>query len=219
MTEYYKIKAWSIKKSMTGGEMRKMRESGFIPAVIYGGESGSNCASISIPAVAIEDYINKCKGQNGVVVVEHLSDVTPRKIKLTDDEIKKERSERCFIRGIQYHPVTDRPLHVEMQRIPEGGDGRLRIRVKVKEKNYTSCVGIKRGGYMNKVLRSVTLSCTYDSIPGALEVDLENLDIGHTVHVNDLNLPPEIKPLNATNFAIISICGKNTEAPGKGKED
>ncbi|WP_339051966.1 50S ribosomal protein L25/general stress protein Ctc [Candidatus Lariskella endosymbiont of Epinotia ramella] len=180
-------------KSASGkGAARATRRAGRIPAIVYGGLSP---LMISLYG---RDFIKEYhKGGMQSRVIE---------IKLG------ERSHMVLLRDIQLHPVTDFPEHIDFQEIREGESVRVSIRVKIL--NESKCPGIKKGGVLNVATRSVTCYCNDLNIPEFIEVDLENLEIGNSVHIVDIKLPVGITPISHDNFAILSISGRDDESAG-----
>jgi ribosomal protein L25, Ctc-form len=94
--------------------------------------------------------------------------------------------ERALVREIQFHPVTDRPIHIDFMRISKGA--KIHLNIPVTFKNENLCPGIKQGGVLNVVLHSLEVTCDVDSIPEHIEVDLKDLHAGESIHTNQIKL-------------------------------
>ena len=106
-------------------------------------------------------------------------------------------------RDIQYHPVTDQPLHIDFLRVTE--NTRIAVNVNVQFENDTNSPGIKRGGVLNVVRRSVELSCKAASIPEYIIASLSGLEIGDSIRISNIDLPDGTKPIIKRDFIIATI--------------
>lgn len=111
---------------------------------------------------------------------------------------------RTLIREVQFHPVTDLPLHVDFQRLSPGR--KVRVAIGVLFKNEGASPGVKRGGVLNVVRHTVEVYCDPDQVPERFEADLSSLDINDTVRWADLQGTAATRPvIGARNFVIASI--------------
>jgi large subunit ribosomal protein L25 len=83
---------------------------------------------------------------------------------------------RTLMRDVQFDPVTDRPIHVDFQRIAAGV--RIRVKVPVHFLHEDTCPGIKAGGVLNAVRRDVEVLADPDNVPEFFEIDLAEANIG-----------------------------------------
>ena len=119
---------------------------------------------------------------------------------------------------VQIHPVTDVPLHVDFMRVEN--DDEVTVPVPVKFNNHEKSPGIKRGGVLNIVRRTVGIKCKANNIPGKFEIDLTGRHIGQSIHLRHLNLPEEWKPaISDRDFTIATIMGKGGKADATDEED
>jgi large subunit ribosomal protein L25 len=139
------------------GAARATRRQGLVPAVIYGAKREARLIALD-PRVVMKE-LQKGGWQS------HLYEVAVG-----------ETTERCLMRDVQFHPVTDRPIHVDFQRLAPGA--RIRVKVPVHFLNEETCPGIKAGGVLNVVRREVEVMADPDNVPEAFEVDLAAAGIG-----------------------------------------
>ena len=167
------------------GVARRLRRDGFVPGIIYGNSE----API---AMAIERR----------VLSQVISD--PRFfIRLVDVEINGTKH-RVLPREVQFHPVSDQPMHVDFLRFDP--DRKIAVAVPVGFENDRESIGIKRGGILNVVRHEVEVYCTADKIPSDLSVDLEGLDIGDSVRASDITLPEGIGfVISDRDFTVATI--------------
>jgi large subunit ribosomal protein L25 len=172
------------------GSARAARRLEKIPAIIYGlGQE------------------HKIEISSKEFVKEYLKGGISSKLATIELEGKKIN---VITRDVQVHPVTDNPIHIDFQQIDPTKQIKVSIRLKVV--NEQKCVSIKRGGVLNIVLRQAKFYCLPQHIRSSIEVDISNLKIGQSIHINDINLPEGIIPVNKSNFVILSLAGRADDA-------
>ena len=119
--------------------------------------------------------------------------------------------QRALMRDVQFHPVSDKPEHVDFQRLAPGE--RIRVAVAVTFQNEGISPGLKRGGVLNVVRHSVEVMCDPDHVPEHFEADLSALDINDNVRFSDLTGTEHVKPVIADRDFVIA-----TVAPTKAAE-
>jgi large subunit ribosomal protein L25 len=143
------------------GAARATRRQGLVPAVIYGAKQEATLIALDPRDVMKE--LQKGGWQS------HLFEVA----------VKGGATERTLMREVQFHPVTDRPVHVDFQRVAPGA--RIRVRVPVQFLNEDTCPGIKAGGVLNAVRREIEVLAEPDAVPAAFEIDLAAAGIGDSL--------------------------------------
>lgn len=177
------------------GNARSVRNAGKVPGILYGG--GKDPVSISVKMNEFKKalYTGKLNG--------HL--VTLKYGKETQKVISK---------AIDFHPVTDIPIHFDLMRVDE--HAKIRINVPVHFKNHELSPGMKRGGALNVALHEVTIQVPADHIPEDIIVDLTGLDIGVSIHVSDLMLPLDVQVVQAGRDVVASITATGAEKSAEG---
>jgi len=174
------------------GGARATRNADLLPGVIYGGARGS---------VPIELKLNEVmKALRSGKFVSHLIEID-------------HRGERQPVipRAIQYHPVTDRPIHIDLYRVEENTT--ITVDVPVHFKNQELSPGLKRGGALNIVEHTINLRVKANQIPEEIVVDLSGLDIGAVVHVSSIALPAgAVTTVKGRDFTVATIAGRMAEA-------
>jgi large subunit ribosomal protein L25 len=94
---------------------------------------------------------------------------------------------RTLPKDVQFHPVTDRPLHVDFLRISE--HSKVHVNVPIRFVNDEESPGLKRGGVLNAVLHDLELVCDASKIPDDIVIDLAGLDIGDSIHLDAIRIP------------------------------
>lgn len=150
------------------GAARATRREGKVPATIYGDKKDPSDISVD------ENLILKELETPGIY---------SRLFSISDGKAET----NAVIRDIQLHPVTDRPLHVDFQRVQKSSTIIVDVRLRVE--NEATCNGLKRGGVLNAVRHSVKLKCAAENIPAYISVDIAKAQIGTSIHISDLPLP------------------------------
>lgn len=174
----------------TGGA-RATRNAGLIPGVLYGGKRGS--IPIEINAKDVEMAIRSGKFLSHMVELNHQGEKQP-----------------VIPRAIQFHPVTDKPIHIDLYRVEENAE--IAIDVVVHFKNHDQSPGLKRGGVLNIVRHTIKLKCKANKIPEEIVVDLAGRDIGDSIHISSIALPDGARPvIRDRDFTVATIAGRKAE--------
>ena len=166
------------------GAARAARRAGRVPGIIYGNKQDP--VLISIEPRFLMDQLTAPGFYSHVFEI----DVAGKKHK-------------ALAREVQFDPVSDRPMHVDFMRF--GADTRVNVDVPVKFKSQADSPGLKRGGVLNVVRHTIQLRCRPDAIPEFIMCDLAGLDIGDSLHIDAILLPPDVKPTIARNFTVATI--------------
>jgi large subunit ribosomal protein L25 len=111
---------------------------------------------------------------------------------------------RVLPRDVQFHPVTDIPLHVDFLRI--GANTMVDVEVPVEFINEDSSPGLRAGGVLNVVRHAVEVTCRPDVIPNSIVVDLAGSEMGDSLHISAVQLPEGVTPTIADrDFTIATI--------------
>ena len=189
----------NIRNSSTKGEVNKLRNTGFIPCILYGGKEANQKISINK-----KNFKNLVKSEN------FLSNVLNLNI--------EGKEEKVLPREVKFDPVSDEPLHVDFLRIIKGA--KIILEIPVRFINHELSPGLKRGGVLNIVRRKVELKCPTENIPTELIVDLEGLDIGSSIKISSIKLPENVKPtIQGRDFVIATVAAptivKEPEKPAE----
>ncbi len=119
------------------------------------------------------------------------------------------KTERVLARDVQLHPVTDRPIHVDFQRI--GKDSKIRIFIPVQFLDQEKSPGLKKGGVLNIVRHEVEFFVQPDNIPETISISLEGMDIGHSIHISAFKLPAGVKAVINRDFTVATVAAPTKE--------
>ena len=193
MAQVSEIKASARTRAGTGGAREVRRQAG-VPAVIYG--DGGAPQNIALPSNDLVSLMNRGR---------FLSTV----IELDVDGAKT----RVIPREVQLHPVDGKLVHVDFQRVSPGSS--IRVSVPVRFVHEALSPGLKRGGVLNIVRHEVEVTCPADAIPEVFEFSLEGLEIGRSIHISAIALPPGVKPtIQGRDFTVATIAGHRVEEEG-----
>ncbi len=167
------------------GAARATRRQGLVPAQIYGNE-------LAPIMISVEQRH-----------LEHELDQPGFFIRLLDIEVDGQ-THRVLPREVQYHPVSDRPLHVDFLRF--SATRKLTVAVPVRFVDEDLSPGLKRGGVLNIVRHNVEVLCTADQIPTTFEISLEGFDIGGSAHASMITLPEGVGfTITDRDFTIATV--------------
>jgi large subunit ribosomal protein L25 len=185
MSEIMTLRAEPRARTGKGGA-RETRRRGRLPAILYG--EGRAPTPISLDPAELSRLLKP-----GFLA------------SLIDVELNG-TVERVLPRDVQYDPVTDRPIHVDLMRV--AAHGRVTVTVPVVFINQEASVGLRRGGILNIVRRGIALDCPVERIPDRIVVDLAGLDIGDSIHISAVTLPEGCRPtITERDFTIATISG------------
>ena len=168
---------------------RALRKEGRLPAIVYGGES---MQMLSLPQKEFQKEYMEGNIQSKLI-----------KIELGGKTIT------AIPREVQLHPVTDKPEHADFQEVKKGE--KIKVKIHIRVTNEDKCPGIKKGGVLNIVQRTIEFLCEPENMPQHINIDISSLEIGNNLHINDIELPKGITPLDKSNFAVLSISGRAEE--------
>jgi len=157
----------------SNGQINKLRSDGFIPAILYGGEK--NNINISLKKIHLKDIIN--------------TETFMSKVYDLDIDGSKEKA---LPRDVSFDPMSDEPIHIDFMRIIKGS--KLILEIPVKFINLDKSPGLKKGGVLNTVRRKIELKCPAENIPNEIVVDLNNTEIGTSIKISSVKLPPNVVP-------------------------
>jgi large subunit ribosomal protein L25 len=174
----------------TGGA-RAAREAGLVPGILYGGQREP--VAIAIKEGEFNKALVTGKLLGHLVTLKYGDETQP-----------------VIAKDVQFHPVTDRPVHFDLYRVDE--HQQIRIEVPVAFKNHEASPGLKRGGSLNVNIHDLEVLAAADHIPEEIAVDLTGLEIGDSIRAADLKLPDgvEVSPRHR-DATVASIAGAIAE--------
>ena len=186
-------------RTVDSSSAKSLLEKGLIPGIVYG--KGTEPTKI----VFEEKILKKIM----------LSGVFYSKILDLDIDGKKEK---VLPKALQYHPVTDKLIHFDFLRVRE--NTKVTVEVPVEYLNQDICPGLKQGGVLNLVRRSIELICNANNIPEKLQFDLFESDIGDTVKISNIELPENVTlTITDRDFVVATLVPPTIEVEPEPTEE
>jgi large subunit ribosomal protein L25 len=155
------------------GASRRLRHTGRVPGILYG--AGKPAQNIELDHNELAQHLKQESF--------HASILT---LKMNGDK------QQVLLRDLQMHPWQARVLHIDFQRVAK--DRKIHMKVPLHFINEDMAPGVKTGGgSINHVMTEIDITCLPDDLPNYIEVDLSNLQIGHSIHLSDLQLPKGVE--------------------------
>jgi large subunit ribosomal protein L25 len=184
MSEALKLPAEARERAGKGAS-RAVRREGRVPAVIYGNKQSP--VNIHVEEKLLTKMLQTGHFMNTVVEIDTGNGV-----------------ERTLPRDVQFHPVTDRPVHVDFLRLAKNATVTVAIPVRFVDED--KCPGLKKGGVLSISRHDVEVVCPADAIPDDLVASLANFDVGESIHISAFNLPANVKPtITDRDFTVATI--------------
>jgi large subunit ribosomal protein L25 len=166
------------------GAARAERRAGRVPGVIYG--DGKPPLTVSVDHKELKERIYA--GRFLTSIYELDVDGT---------------THRVIPRDFQLDAVKNLPMHIDFLRL--GAGARIRVRIPVHIRNAETAPGVKRGGTVNIVTHAIEMEVLADDIPDSIDVDVGELEINHSKHLGDLELPPNVKVISRADTTLVTI--------------
>ena len=175
----------SARASVGKGPARQTRRDGNVPAVIYGNKEKPILLSL-------EHRVLTKQLENPQFF-----------IKLVDIELDGS-THRVLPREVQFHPVTDTPIHADFLRFDP--KRKINAAVPVVFQGEKESPGLRSGGVLNVVRYEVEVLCTADNIPQEIVLDVTGLEVGDSLHANSVKLPAGVQfSISDRDFTIATI--------------
>lgn len=171
------------------GEVKKLRSSGRIPAVIYGGQTKP--ASLELNAKEMEDLIHHSVSEN--ILVDLAVDKATR---------------LALVQEIQHHPLDGKVLHVDFHEVSPTE----KVTIMVPVETTGEAVGVKTGGgVLEHVLFKIKVRALPKDLPEQILVDVTSLELGKSIHLGEIKAPEGVELLGDKKVAVISVALPKTE--------
>ena len=196
--ELIELKA-DIRQSVGNGPARALRREGRVPAILYG--PGKDSVMLSVSVSKIEQIIKDSSA--GHVFVDLV----------IGDEKKAKR--HAMIKELQTNPVSRDLLHIDFYEISM--DRKIKVNVPVMAVGKSK--GVELGGILQIIRRELEVLCLPGEIPETFEIDITDLDIGDSVHVNEIPLKGDIEISADVNFTVLTVVSPKVEEEPVEEED
>jgi large subunit ribosomal protein L25 len=182
-----------VRTTKGNGPARAMRREGWIPAVLYGPKTDPSM--ISIEARDLENILK-------------YGSIGRRIINLEIDGVKAARA--TMVKEMQTHPISQSVLHIDFYEV----DMARKIKVNVPVTTTGVSSGVELGGMLQIIRRELEVYCLPNAIPQEISIDISELDIGDSVHVDDIETKGDVEIPFDVNFTVLTIL-----SPKKAEEE
>jgi large subunit ribosomal protein L25 len=184
--------SFNVKRRATKGDgpAKALRREGFAPAVLYGPKTASLMLSVN------------CHEMEQLLKTASIGQ-TLLNIQIDGGDAPKP----AIIKEMQRNVLTGEILHVDFYEV----DMERKIRVQIPIVTTGKCKGVEMGGMLQIIRREVEVLCYPNQIPDEIEVEITDLDVGESVHVEDLPLAEGLEIPHEANFTLLTILAAKAE--------
>lgn len=166
--------------------LNQMRKKGMIPGVYYG--HGIDNLTIAANELDLRPII--------FTTESHIVNL----------KIDEDKSLSCILKDVQFHPVTDKPLHFDLFALKEGET----ITIEVSIHLIGNAQGVRDGGVLQHILHKLDIECLPSNIPSHIDVEISEMNMNDSIKVGDLKLD-NIKILNDESASIVMVVPPTVE--------
>jgi large subunit ribosomal protein L25 len=170
------IEVNAVSRSVQGtGASRRLRRTGKVPAIVYGAGQGAQVIELDHKATLMQ---LRQEAFHASILTMNIDG----------------KKQNVLLRDVQMHPWKQEVLHVDFQRVD--AKQKIHMRVPLHFINEDIAPGVKLGGgIVSHVMTEVEVSCLPADLPEYIEVDLAELQLGHSVHLSELTLPSGVESM------------------------
>ncbi|MCX7990879.1 MAG: 50S ribosomal protein L25 [Proteobacteria bacterium] len=169
---------------------KKMRREGVIPAIVYGHNRPNVLAKISA-----KDAIQLLKQKNKAVYYE-----------ISDGDLPL-KGKKLLVKDIVKNPISDEILHIDFYEIAEKEPVKMTVPVRLKGKPE----GVTKGGILEWERREIEIKASPENVPDFIEIDISSLDIGDSIHLEDLKLPKGVCFVGDPKNPVVTVLAPKEE--------
>jgi large subunit ribosomal protein L25 len=173
------------------GAARGVRREKRVPAVLYGPQTES--ISLSVSSRDLEKLLRDTGGESKLLNLNIDGQASPRQV---------------LIREVQVHPYRRRFVHVDFFEVPLDQP----IVVEVPISLLGDSIGVQKGGEVNLIRRTLSVRCLPNQIPESIRVDVGKLDLGQTIHVEDLTAEATFEFTDDGSVGVVSVLAPESAA-------
>lgn len=162
-----------LRTDMGKGASRRLRRAGKVPGILYGGKK--NPAAVTFPHKDVASSLENEAFYSHILTIN------------VDG-----KAEKAVLKDLQRHPYKPVIMHLDLQRVTD--TDKIRVHVPLHFIGEDVAPGVKlHNGIVNHLMKHVDLTCLAKDLPEYIEVDVSPLDVGESVHLSDLKLPPGVE--------------------------
>ena len=172
---------------------QKLRQSGNIPAVLYGPRGN---IMLEMDEETTRHLLEKMSGMHELVPIT-----------VTDSASGDNWTAQVVLREVQKHPYKHLLKHIDFWELPATKEQLVRIPIEITGESP----GVKGGGVLQMVVRDIPVYCLPVDIPACIEIDSSKLEIGDSIRIQEIELPAKVSHSTEENYAVLSIVGRTKE--------
>jgi len=189
-----------LRETTGKGDARRMRRAGLLPGIIYGG--GKTDLPITLNANSIGKLLNEEAFHTSLIEVN----------------VSGKRGENTvLLKDVQWDPIMDTAMHLDFLRV--SSSDQVTVEIPVIAMNFEKCPGDVAGGMLDVIRHVLEVTCRADSIPERIEIDCANLNIGDTIHIDDVVLPENAEVQHEVNFTVLNVTAPKGVAEAEDGEE
>jgi large subunit ribosomal protein L25 len=179
------------------GEVKKLRSTGRVPAVIYGGKTQPQNLEINVEE--FDNLIHHSASENVLV----------------DLEVGKDGKRLALVQEVQHHPLSGKVLHVDLHEVAANE----KVTIMVPIESTGEAVGVKSGGgVLEHVLFKIKVRALPKDLPDVITVDVSALEIGQSIHLGDIKAAEGVEILGDKHLSVLAVAAPLTEAQAAAAE-
>ncbi len=181
------------------GPARRLRAQAKAPAIFY----GKNVEPINL-AIDSHDFVVKMEkaGHNPLFDLKIMTEAG-------------EVNRTALLKARQTRPVDGKILHLDFIQVVMD----QAIEVVTPIEFVGKAIGVEKGGMFQPVAREIRVSCLPDNIPDVIIVDVSKIDLGHSIHVGEINLPDGVKAATDASIALATVLAPKKDEAGAQAEE
>jgi large subunit ribosomal protein L25 len=185
------LKAYPRTQLRRGG-VKKLRDTGRVPAVIYGRQAKPQ--NLEINAKEIGELIHHSASENLLVDLSVENDARAKRLALVQE--------------IQHHPLDGKVLHVDLHEVAENE----KVIIQVPVETVGEAAGVKNsGGVLEHVLFKLRVRSLPKDLPEQIIIDVSHLELGKAVHVGEVKAPAGVEILGDKSMPVVTVALPRTE--------
>jgi large subunit ribosomal protein L25 len=174
------------------GEVKKLRSSGRVPAIIYGCQDKPQ--NLEVSAKEFGDLIHHSVSENLLVDLSVENDARAKRLALVQE--------------IQHYPLDGKILHVDFHEVSENE----KVTVNVPVETVGEAAGVKNsGGVLEHILFKLKVRSLPKDLPEQIIIDVSQLELGKAIHIGEIKLPAGVEILGDKNIPVVSVAMPRTE--------
>lgn len=174
----------------TKGEINQLRREGNIPGILYGHQEAG--APIQVKGDEIRALLRQMKPGLLATTVFELHD--------------GHKTVKAIVKDVQYHVATYDVMHIDFAQLRE--EQPVTVNVPIQMIGVADCAGVKLGGFLRQVIRTLKVSCLPKHIPSEFTLNVADLNLGQSRTLADIGMPAHVRPRAKMNEVAVLVAKK-----------